>query len=449
LVDEFRDFQLPFSTRLEQLRLAPPTACFSPELVAKVDALASEIDDAAAFQVPPDRVVASAVEDGGARSSLHRARPRAFARPSAVPARRLQPPAFLNRSRDLPMYSYYGELLAAIDANPVVVISAETGAGKTTQLPQFILAHEQARKTARPEADGHTRRAVTRLRGGVRVESDSVDAESLSPKKPVKVLITQPRRIAAISVAQRVAQERGEQIGRNSAVGYSNPDLDDVTHLILDEVHERDLNTDLLLILARQLLLRRHDLKVILMSATADTHLFARYFNVPKLLPPPPIVSVPGRLFPVRAHHLDEVAAIVRPMLGSRMLRDSSDYIRRQLAVTDGGGGPGRRAAIMDDGRDADVPLDVVEALIAHIVNEKGPGAILVFLPSWHDITGVQTRLKAEDNFRVGFADPRRFRIFTMHSSVPNAEQREVFEASPPGVRKIILATNIAETSVT
>ncbi|KAI9333918.1 P-loop containing nucleoside triphosphate hydrolase protein, partial [Zopfochytrium polystomum] len=456
-----------YGERLNQL-LEKPVEAHIPE--AKLDefsTLQQEFAEKKVFLVPAAVSTASAVSTSTSeRRSFNprRSHSRTFSRKLPVP------PPFLLRSKDLPMYSYYGELMAAIDENPVVVISAETGAGKTTQLPQFILAFESEKRKAATAAFGLN-------------------------EKPIKVIVTQPRRIAAISVAQRVAQERGETIGKNSAVGYTvrfdemrprsdpsegqivfctsgillrifqeNPDLDDITHLILDEVHERDLNTDLLLILTRQLVMRRPDIKIILMSATADTELFARYFTVPQYLPQPPVISVPGRLFPVEATFLPDVVNLVKPLTSDRMLsKDTTTYIRRQLYGDSGSGagdrnGPTRsnsydiarnRTAILDDGRTDAVPIDLIEALIVHIVEKKSDGAILVFLPSWADISTLQSRLKDEDFFQKGFGDPTRYRIFPMHSSVPNADQREVFEKSPPGVRKIVLATNIAETSVT
>ena len=107
-----------------------------------------------------------------------------------------EPPPELYKNKSLPMFNHYSEIMRAIENNPVVILSAETGAGKTTQLPQFILAHAAA-NVERPS--------------GTSVQGSS---------SPVNIIVTQPRRIAAISVAQRVASERGEVIGKNSAIGY-------------------------------------------------------------------------------------------------------------------------------------------------------------------------------------------------------------------------------------
>ncbi|RKP02031.1 hypothetical protein CXG81DRAFT_11285, partial [Caulochytrium protostelioides] len=173
----------------------------------------------------------------------------------------------------LPVYEKYRELMFTFERNAVTIISAETGAGKTTQIPQYIVDHHIATNMS-----------------------------------PAHVLVTQPRRLAATSIARRVAQERGVGCGRGSHVGYSvrfdhcrptstrqgsitfvteglllrqlteNPTLDGITHIILDEVHERELSMDLLLILLRRLRLQRPDIRLILMSATAETTLFQDYF---------------------------------------------------------------------------------------------------------------------------------------------------------------------------
>ncbi|CAK0869243.1 unnamed protein product, partial [Prorocentrum cordatum] len=177
----------------------------------------------------------------------------------------------LRRARAaLPAAGARGRLLEALELSQVVIVVGETGSGKTTQCPNFILE-------AAAEAG----------RGG-----------------EVAVVCTQPRRIAAVSVAERVAEERGEQTGRN--VGYAvrldsktsretrllfcttgvllqqlnvSPDLHGVTHVVVDEAHERSLHTDFLLALLREVLQRRADLRVVVMSATLEQGLFQEYFS--------------------------------------------------------------------------------------------------------------------------------------------------------------------------
>ncbi|KAI8824026.1 P-loop containing nucleoside triphosphate hydrolase protein, partial [Fimicolochytrium jonesii] len=345
----------------------------------------------------------------------------------------------------LPIFTRYQEIMAAIDNNAVTILAAETGAGKTTQIPQFILAHENLKRAKE---------------GGTNTTN---------------IVITQPRRIAAISVAQRVANERGEQVGRNSAIGYTvrfddkrpttdpanghaifctsgillkrlqqDPQLRNVSHIILDEVHERDLNTDLLLIIVRQLVKARPDLRVILMSATAETELFQSYFRGFGTVGPdrsPPIINVKGRMFPVEQHFLEDIEHLLQaPRALPARFNPSKESVHWYRNET----GP-MIAARGDD----PVPYDYIEALIAHIATCRDEGAILVFLPGWQEIDTLQQRLREDERYRVGFANERMFRIFPLHSQVPTDKQQAVFEPAPPGVRKIILSTNIAETSVT
>ncbi|XP_072038537.1 3'-5' RNA helicase YTHDC2-like [Amphiura filiformis] len=190
----------------------------------------------------------------------------------------------------LPVYDMQRDILTAIGGNRVLLICGETGSGKTTQVPQFILD----------------------------------EAHQLS--RPCRIICTQPRRLSALSVAERVAAERGESIGQT--VGYQirlesrvSPKtlltfctngvllrtlmsgehaLSTITHVIVDEIHERDRFSDFLVIQLRDILSRHKHLKVILMSAALDTELFVRYFNSC------PVVSVPGKLFDVEELFLED-----------------------------------------------------------------------------------------------------------------------------------------------
>ncbi|KAI8917108.1 P-loop containing nucleoside triphosphate hydrolase protein, partial [Powellomyces hirtus] len=349
-------------------------------------------------------------------------------------------------NNQLPIFTQYREIISAIENNPVTVLSAETGAGKTTQLPQFLLAHLKQQR-----------------------------AKSSSYGPAANIVITQPRRIAAISVAQRVASERGETIGKDSAIGYQvrfddkrpmahpedghavfctsgillkrfqeDPQLKRVTHIILDEVHERDLNTDLLLIIVRQLIQRRPDIRVVLMSATAETELFQNYFRGFGTIGPqrlPPIIQVAGRMFPVQQFFLEDVN---RLLASPRALPVRFQPARESMHWVHNETGP----MIAPRGEDP-LPYDYLEALIAHISVTRDDGAILCFLPGWQEIDTLMQRLKDDDRYRVGFRDEGRFRIYPLHSSIPTGAQQLVFDTPPPGVRKIILSTNIAETSVT
>ena len=202
----------------------------------------------------------------------------------------------------LPIIELKEDMLKALETQSVVVVSGGTGTGKSTQCPQYIL--EDA------------------LRKGRGAET--------------KIIVTQPRRIAAISVAERVAAERCEPIG--NSVGYRvrlhgseprsiggtvqfvttgvllrrlvrDPEISDVSHVIIDEVHERDINTDFLLVLLKELIQTRRDLKVILMSATLDAESFSKYFTMDTdIARQTPLLSVPPKpRHPVELHYLEDI----------------------------------------------------------------------------------------------------------------------------------------------
>ncbi|KAI9347745.1 hypothetical protein BDR26DRAFT_1004848 [Obelidium mucronatum] len=511
IVDEFIEFATPVKRKILKEIETPPVISMSDELLSETESLLENLKATNAFRVGPPRVSLMGGDqdldsewDGFGRkrshhtpsssSSSHSAHKSVYTDPKSITV-----PSELAKAKDLPMYQYYANVMAAIDNNPVVVIAASTGAGKTTQLPQFILAHFKAQKEAFHGLSSRKSR-------------NNMNDHPVLPRPP-SVIVTQPRRIAAISVAQRVARERGETMGRDSAIGYTvrfnsvapksdpeyghvvfctsgillrrlqdDPDLRSVTHIILDEIHERDLNTDLLLIVVRQLVQRRPDLKIILMSATADTALFSKYFGkvnasvvgpppspvrtpmnnshfksknttsisstpVPSRLAPPPIINIPGRLFPVKEFYLEDVLNVIRNVGPNRFLYQSQKYINSELHYE-----PPRFASSLyttpSSGMADFFPVDIYEALLVYITKTRGPGAVLVFLPGWQEISLLMQKLK-DDTYHVGFGDSRRVRLYALHSSVSSSGQEEVFERPPEGVRKIILSTNIAETSVT
>lgn len=200
-------------------------------------------------------------------------------------------------SHPLPVDSHREVILSAVEQNPVVVIAGDTGCGKTTRIPQLMLEHYIL--------EGHGAQC--------------------------NMVITQPRRISAISVAQRVAQELGPNLRKN--VGYQvrleskppirggallfctvgillrklqgNPRLEGVSHVIVDEVHERDVNTDFLLILLKGVQKQNPNLRLVLMSATGDNQGFSQYFG------DCPVVKVPGFMYPVKEYYLEEIMAML------------------------------------------------------------------------------------------------------------------------------------------
>ncbi|KAJ3082419.1 hypothetical protein HK102_001713, partial [Quaeritorhiza haematococci] len=448
-VDQFVEWSKPFKKRLQDMLTQPVRATITDSQVDRLETLLNQLRDAEAFRLSStDERASAGASDGFPSLFSAPIHPMPPPRRRSVDPRDMRVPPTLENS-NLPIYTKYVQLMSAVEASPVTIIAAETGAGKTTQIPQFILAHWKEYQ-----------------------ERQGFPAPS--------VLVTQPRRIAAISVAQRVASERHEEIGRFSAVGYQvrfddkrprgktqdgtvvfctsgillrrlqeDPMLSGVTHIILDEVHERDLNTDLLLIILRQLLQHRTDIKLVLMSATADTHLFQRYFRgfgPPEDPDYPPVVDVPGKLYPVREHYLEDVLQILRSSPWWSRVDSSTDvrkWLRTELSSTASSSYPDRSRF-----QEPELPLELMEAMIAHICHTQPPGAILCFLPGWAEISALQQKLN-EDRFNVGFGRSSRYRIHALHSSVPMSEQQDVFERPPEGVRKIILATNIAETSIT
>ncbi|KAJ4709838.1 putative ATP-dependent RNA helicase [Melia azedarach] len=353
--------------------------------------------------------------------------------------------------RNLPAYKEKDRLLTAISQNQVVIISGETGCGKTTQIPQFILESE-----------------IESVRGAV-----------------CSILCTQPRRISAMSVSERVASERGEKLGES--VGFKvrlegmkgrdtrllfcttgillrrllvDRNLKGVTHVIVDEIHERGMNEDFLLIVLKDLLPRRPELKLILMSATLDAELFSSYFGGAT------IINIPGFTYPVRTHFLEYVLE----MTGYRLTpyNQIDDYGQEKLWKMSKQAPRKRKSqiasAVEDTLKAANfneysshtresltcwnpdcIGFNLIEYLLCYICEKERPGAVLVFMTGWDDINSLKDKLLA--NPILG--DPFRVLLLTCHGSMASSEQRLIFDEPESGVRKIVLATNIAETSIT
>ncbi|MCJ1411582.1 DEAH-box RNA helicase prp16 [Ptychographa xylographoides] len=282
----------------------------------------------------------------------------------------------------LPAFAVREELLRVIRDNQVVIVVGQTGSGKTTQLTQFLYE------------DGYARVGL--------------------------IGCTQPRRVAAMSVAKRVSEEMEVRLGglvgyairfedctsKETAIKYMTdgvllreslvePDLDKYSCIIMDEAHERALNTDVLMGLIKKVLARRRDLKLIVTSATMNAERFSRFYGGA------PEFFIPGRTFPVDVQF-------------SRSPCD--DY----------------------------VDSAVKQVLAIHV--SQPTGDILVFMTGQEDIEVtcelVQERLKLLN-------DPPKLSILPIYSQMPADLQAKIFEKAAPGVRKVIMATNIAETSLT
>ncbi|KAJ4838975.1 hypothetical protein Tsubulata_017379 [Turnera subulata] len=355
--------------------------------------------------------------------------------------------------RSLPSHKEKDALLKAISENQVVVVSGETGCGKTTQLPQYILEAE-----------------IEAARGAF-----------------CNVICTQPRRISAMSVSERVASERGEKLGES--VGYKvrlegmkgrdtrllfcttgvllrrllvDRNLRGVTHVIVDEIHERGMNEDFLLIVLRDLLPRRPELRLILMSATLNAELFSTYFGGA------PMLHIPGFTYPVRAHFLENILEMTGYRLTTynqiddygqekswKMQKQAQALKKRKsqiasavedaLEVADFRGYNLRTQDSLSCWNPDSIGFNLIEHVLCHIVKKERPGAVLVFMTGWDDINSLKDQLSAHPVL----GDPSRVLLLACHGSMASAEQRLIFDKPEDGIRKIVLATNMAETSIT
>ncbi|XP_072275880.1 ATP-dependent RNA helicase A isoform X2 [Pyxicephalus adspersus] len=340
----------------------------------------------------------------------------------------------LSDRESLPVKKFESEILSAIHNNPVVIIRGATGCGKTTQVPQYIL-----------DEFIHNDRAAQ-----------------------CNIVVTQPRRISAVSVAERVAFERGEDIGKSC--GYSvrfesvlprphasvlfctvgvllrklESGIRGISHVIVDEIHERDINTDFLLVVLRDVIQAFPEIRVILMSATIDTTMFCEYFfNCP-------VIEVFGRTFPVQEYYLEDCIQMTRfiPPPRDKKKKDKDeeggeDEETNCNLVCGPNYGPETQRS-MSQLSEKETPIELIEALLKYIETLNAPGAVLVFLPGWNLIYTVQKHLEMNPHF-----GSHRYRILPLHSQIPREEQRKVFDPVPDGMIKVILSTNIAETSIT
>lgn len=286
----------------------------------------------------------------------------------------------LSYPHQLPIVEHRREIVEAIKKHRVVIISGETGCGKSTQLPKMCLE------------------AGRGISG--------------------KIACTQPRRLAAMTVAMRIAEELGQPLGK--AVGYkirfqdrTSPDayikiltdgmllaethgdrlLTEYDTIIIDEAHERSLNIDFLIGMCRQLLEKRPELKLIITSATLELEKFAGAFNHP------PVFKVSGRLYPVEVMYFDEGKLSAR--------KEETDYVELAVEAVD------------------------------FLKREKPPGDILVFMPTEHDIMETCQKLQGRKYDSV---------ILPLFARLPSHQQKQIYETRN---NKIVVATNVAETSLT
>jgi HrpA-like RNA helicase len=323
---------------------------------------------------------------------------------------------FEQKRASLPLAASHDSIVKTIESNRVTIVCGTTGSGKTTQVPQYIF-------------DRMIEQGVGDL---------------------CSIIVTQPRRISATSIAERIAAERLQTIGQQ--VGYtirldarpgkhinlcttgvllqilvSTPNLDGISHLIIDEIHDRDVNTDCILALVKEVLKRNSNLHVVLMSATLQAELFSKYFD------DAPVLNVEGSLFPVVELFLDEIAVLCKKDGVHSFMFDA---LQKRSHPSTGSLTSGPPQPPMTD-----------YALLAHVVREAGKAAhglvgrsILVFLPGWKEINLAKAALERSSS---------AYHIILLHSSVDAARQRMSFEPAPPGKIKVVLATNIAESGIT
>ncbi|KAK8108700.1 helicase associated domain-containing protein [Apiospora sp. TS-2023a] len=356
--------------------------------------------------------------------------------------------AMLQSRMQLPMWHFKQQVLESIEREQVVIICGETGCGKSTQVPSFILEHQ------------------------------------LSLGRPCKIYCTEPRRISALSLARRVSEELGEgrnELGTNrSLVGYSirlesntsketrlvyattgivmrmlegSNDLREITHLVLDEVHERTIDSDFLLIVLKKLLLRRKELKVVLMSATVDAEKFSKYMGGA------PVLNVPGRTFPVQVQYLEDALELTGYSIDQKHPAEKSIDLDDDPAENDKDAGSARDAVkdlrqysaktrnTLAQFDEYQIDPELIVQLIGRISVDPQyipySKAILVFLPGIAEIRALNDFLLGEPFFQ------KDWEVFPLHSTIATEDQERAFLVPPPGVRKIVLATNIAETGIT
>ncbi|KYN19949.1 PREDICTED: dosage compensation regulator isoform X1 [Trachymyrmex cornetzi] len=338
----------------------------------------------------------------------------------------------------LPVFNKKSEIMNAINENPIIIIRGNTGCGKTTQVCQFILD----------------------------------DYIASGQGAYCSIVVTQPRRISAVSVADRVAAERCEALGQS--VGYSvrfesylprpyasimfctigvllrklEGGLRGVSHVIVDEIHERDVNSDFIMVVLRDMIHLYPDLRIILMSATIDTTLFSEYFNKC------PVVEIPGRAYPVQQYFLEDCIQLTNffppTNSGKRKSKESDDLPipdaepEENLNKVIGNNYSVETKNAMGQLTEKEISFELIEALLMYVKRQDIPGAVLIFLPGWNLIFALMKHLQQHSLFGGS-----SYLIIPLHSQLPREDQRKVFDPVPSFVTKIILSTNIAETSIT
>ncbi|ETW87318.1 hypothetical protein HETIRDRAFT_413634 [Heterobasidion irregulare TC 32-1] len=376
----------------------------------------------------------------------------------------------LLQRNQLPIAQYRDQIISTLESSQILVLSGETGCGKSTQVPTYILEDQLARG------------------------------------KHCKIYCTEPRRISAISLAQRVSHELGEVLGAvgtmASLVGYSirlesnttrntrlafvtngialrmleggsgqggmGTAFDEITHIVIDEVHERSIESDFLLIVLKSLLQQRSDLKIVLMSATVDAEKISDYFGGC------PILHVPGRTFPVDIRFLEDAVELTKwsitenspyaKRLHEKFYRGKkrTEWTEETAANEDDDEESSSENVKLEKRYSANTSMtinlldervmlyDLIMRLLERICFEDESyasysAAILIFMPGIGEIRRLNDLLADHPLFGTG----QGFLVYPLHSTISSENQGAVFDIPPPGIRKIVIATNIAETGIT
>ena len=333
--------------------------------------------------------------------------------------------AMLAKREKLPAWAIRENIVRTVSENQVTIISGETGSGKSTQSVQFIL--------------------------------DELYSKGLGDC--ANIIVTQPRRISALGLADRVAEERCTRVGgevgyiirgesrrsRDTRITFVTTgvllrrlqtsggriedvvaSLADVSHVVIDEVHERSLDTDFLLNLIREVMKSRRDvLKLILMSATLDARTFSYYFASEGLSVG--MVEIAGRTFPVEEYYLDDVIR----MTGFNVEQTDAAFVDDESM--------GKIIQKLGHRINYNLVVEIVRCIDYELSIDNKPGGILIFLPGVGEINQACGALRSIGSLHV----------LPLHASLETREQKRVFANPPPGKRKIVVATNVAETSIT
>ncbi|EGW31793.1 uncharacterized protein SPAPADRAFT_141206 [Spathaspora passalidarum NRRL Y-27907] len=326
----------------------------------------------------------------------------------------------LAKRAKLPAWNKQQDLVSTITSNKVTLITGETGSGKSTQVVQFILDHLNA------QGDFTT-----------------------------KIMCTQPRRISTIGLAERISEERVGKVGHET--GYvirgenrTNPKtrisfvttgvllrmlqsflsgkagnnnvFDELGYIFIDEVHERSVDGDFLLIILKKISNRFKNLKIVLMSATINIEKFVNFFSTPLQH-----IHIEGRTFPIKDYYLDGIL-------------DEIDY-----SIQNNDGEIIRPSADSHFFKTGTLNYDLIAKLTAHIdkklSSENNNGSILIFMPG---IMEINQTIRAINNVFES-----KVLTLPLHSALTSNEQRRVFKTPPKGTRKVVVSTNVAETSIT